>query len=165
MPISLTLHTLHSSPLHWGEASPSPPLFAYCYRALVNGGLDLSVICMCVCGYAKLGIFPVTSVSRMSTAASTHTMDFFYFLLKSYYSHFSQYSRFPHIQAICQVTMTGAGMCKQDICIQEIALLQCAFPQAVSVRKPKYSYSFAKGGNWKIACADMNTQTHLHAGT
>lgn len=49
MPISLTLHTLHSSPLHWGEASPSPPLFAYCYRALVNGGLDLSVICMCVC--------------------------------------------------------------------------------------------------------------------
>lgn len=79
MPISLTLHTLHSSPLHWGEASPSPPLFAYCYRALVNGGLDLSVICMCVCGYAKLGIFPVTSVSRMSTVASTHTMDFFFF--------------------------------------------------------------------------------------
>lgn len=90
---------------------------------------------------------------------------FFFFLLKSYYSHFSQYSRFPHIQAICQVTMTGAGMCKQDICIQEIALLQCAFPQAVSVREPKYGYSFAKGGNWKIACADMNTQTHLHAGT
>lgn len=45
----------------------------------MNGGLDLSVICMCVCGYAKLGIFPVTSVSRMSTAASTHTMDFFFF--------------------------------------------------------------------------------------
>lgn len=72
---------------------------------------------------------------------------FFFFLLKSYYSHFSQYSPFPHIQAICQVTMTGAGMCKQDICIQEIALLQCAFPQAVSVREPKYGYSFAKGGN------------------
>lgn len=61
-------------------------------------------------------------------------MDFF--LLKSHHSHFSLYC-FPHIQTICQVTMTGAGMCKQDICIQEIALLQCAFPQAVTVREPK----------------------------
>lgn len=48
----------------------------------MNGGLDLSVICMCVRGYAKLGIFPVTSVSRMSRAASTHTMDFFFFFIE-----------------------------------------------------------------------------------
>lgn len=55
----------------------------------MNGGLDLSVICMCVCGYAKLGIFPVTSVSRMSTAASTHTMDFFFFIEVLLFSFFT----------------------------------------------------------------------------
>lgn len=69
------------------------------------------------------------------------------FLLKSYYSHFSSYGCFSHIQAICQVTMTGAGMCKQDICIQEIALLQCAFPQAVTAREPKYGYISAEVGS------------------
>ena len=87
----------------------------------------------------------MTSVSRMSRAESGHNR--FFFLLKSYYSHFSSYSCSPHIQAICQVTMTGAGTCKQDICIQEIALLQCAFPQAVTGREPKYGYISVGGGN------------------
>lgn len=38
-------------------------------------------------------------------------------------------------------------MCKQDICIQEIALLQCESPQAVSERERKYGYLSAEGGN------------------
>lgn len=38
--------------------------------------------------------------------------------------------------------MTGAGTCKQDICIQEIAFLQC-----VTMREPKYGYIAAEGGN------------------
>lgn len=108
----------------------------------MNSGLDLSVIC--ICGCVKLRIFPVTSVSSMSRAKSRHNR---FFLLKSYYSHFSLYSCFSHIQAICQVTMTGAGTCKQDICIQEIALLQCAFPQAATMRETKYGHISAEGGN------------------
>lgn len=55
--------------------------------------------------------------------------------------------------------MTGAGTCKQDICIQEIALLQCAFPQAVTMREPQFGYISAEGGNLKMAAADRNTQT------
>lgn len=58
--------------------------------------------------------------------------------------------------------MTGAGTCKQDICIQEIALLQCAFPQAVTMREPQYGYISAEGGNLKMAAADRNTHAHLH---
>lgn len=50
------------------------------------------------------------------------------FLLKSYCSHFSLYGCSPHIQAICQVTMIGAGTCKQDICIQEIGNITMCIP-------------------------------------
>lgn len=104
-----------------------------------------------MCVHFKLGIFHMTSVSSMFTAESRHNRSF---LLKSYYPHFSWYSCFPHIQAICQVTMTGAGTCKQDICIQEIALLHCAFPQAVTAREPKYGYISAEGPSWQIAFPD-----------
>lgn len=103
--------------------------------------------------------FSVTSVSSMSRAQSRYNR---YFLLKSYCSHFSLYSCFSHIQAICQVTMTGAGMCKQDICIQEITLLQYAFSHAVTMREPEYGYSSAEGGHWKIASADRKAQTSAY---
>lgn len=56
--------------------------------------------------------------------------------------------------------MTGARMCKQDICIQEIALLQCESPQAVGEREPKYGYLSAEGENWKITSADNNNRAH-----
>ncbi len=39
----------YSSSLYQGGASPLPPLSASCYGAVVNSGLDLSVICICVC--------------------------------------------------------------------------------------------------------------------
>lgn len=126
---------------------------ARCYGAVLNSGLELSVIRMCVVVWNLRHQFQACLELRVGTID---------FLLKSYYSHFSWYSCFPHIQAICQVTMTGAGTCKQDICIQEIALLQRAFPQAVTMREPKYGYVSAEGGNWKIACANNNT---VHAGT
>lgn len=112
--------------------------------------------CVCVVVWNLRHQFQACLVLRVGTID---------FLLKSYCSHFSSYSCFPHIQAICQVTMTGAGTCKQDICIQEIALLRCAFPQAVTMREPKYGYISAEGGNWKIACADNNTLAHMHTGT
>lgn len=109
-------------------------------EAVVNSGLDVSVIC--ICDRVKLRIFPVTSVSSMSRAERWRNRCF-YLSLTTLIFH----GCFPHIQAICQVTMTGAGTCEQDICRQEIALLQCALPQAVTMREPKYGYSSAEGGN------------------
>lgn len=115
-----------SPSLYQGGASTLPPLSASCYGAVVNGGLDLSVICMvCACGRVK----PETllcdiSFKHVLCCESRHNR----FFIEVYYSHFSSYSCFPHIRAICQVTMTGAGTCKQDICIQEIAFTTMCIP-------------------------------------
>lgn len=74
----------YSFSFHQGGASPQPPLSASCYGAVVNSGLDLSVICMCVCGRVK--VFCVTSVSSMSGVESRHNR-FFYWSLTILISH------------------------------------------------------------------------------
>lgn len=81
-----------------------------------------------MCARAFVSRCSLTSVSAF-LRLRVRTIDSFPpALLKSYHSHFSSYGCVSYTRAICQVTMTGAGTCKQAICIQEIALLQCAFP-------------------------------------
>lgn len=42
--------------------------------------------------------------------------------------------------------MTGAGTCKQAICIQEIALLQCAFPTSCHCEGAKRRFHLRRRG-------------------
>lgn len=158
------IHPLSIILPHIKGASTLPLLSAGCYGAVVNGGLDLSVICVVVWVRAvvwNLKPFSVTSVSSMSCAENRHNRFFFYWSLTILIFHhiaafliFEQSVKWQRLeQERVRRTFAYRKLLYYNVHSHKLSL--CESQNMVT--------SLQKGRNWKIAFADKHT--HLHTGT